>query len=180
MKKCCFIGHREIVVTEKLKNEIKKYLIKLIENENVSIFLFGSKSDFDKLCHEIVTELMQDYSITRLMYTCQSESATLEKDRVSLEQVYNEVAKGKVHIMGFEGEIEHKTKCLSNKASYIERNYAMINDSDYCIFYYNKDYLPKKRKHNKNDLIYYQPNSGTALAFKYAKQKNKQIVNFYK
>ncbi len=68
-----------------------------------------------------------------------------------MEQVYNEVAKDKVHIMGFEGEIEHKTKHISNKASYIERNYAMINDSDYCIFYYNKDYLPKKRKHYKND-----------------------------
>lgn len=59
-------------------------------------------------------------------------------------------------------EIEYKTKYTSGRVSYVERNQAMINDSDYCIFYYDENYQPK---------------SGTALAYTYAKQKKKQIIN---
>ena len=44
--------------------------------------------------------------------------------------------------------------------------------------YYDENYLPPKRKWAKRDLFAYQPNSGTALAYKYAKQKNKILMNF--
>ena len=69
----------------------------------------------------------------------------------------------------------HKTKNTAGRAAYIERNYAMINDSDYCLFYYNKNYLPSQRKYKKRCINYYQPKSGTAIAYKYAKQKSKHI-----
>ena len=29
------------------------------------------------------------------------------------------------------------------KASYVERNQAMINNSNYCVFYYDENYQPK-------------------------------------
>ena len=70
-----------------------------------------------------------------------------------------------------------KTKYVSGKAGYVERNYAMINDSDYCVFYYDEDYLPPKRKRASADISFYQPKSGTDLAYKYAIQKNKVIIN---
>ncbi len=76
-----------------------------------------------------------------------------------------------------EEEFEHKTKYVSGRASYVERNQAMINDSDYCIFYYDENYKPEKRKHSKRNSAYYQPKSGTKLAYNYAKKNNKIIYN---
>lgn len=76
-----------------------------------------------------------------------------------------------------EEEIEHKTKYTSGRVSYVERNQAIINDSDYCIFYYDEKYQPEMRKHSKRCVGYYQPKSGAALAHTYAKQKKKIIIN---
>lgn len=59
----------------------------------------------------------------------------------------------------------------------MERNQAMINDSDYCVFYYDKNYQPEMRKYSKRSIGYYQPKSGTALAYAYAKQKKKIMLN---
>lgn len=75
-------------------------------------------------------------------------------------------------------EFEHKTKYTSGKASYVERNQAMIDNSDYCIFHYNENYKPQPRKQSKRDITYYQPKSGTTIAYKYAKQKKKEILTF--
>ena len=77
----------------------------------------------------------------------------------------------------FDEEYEHNTKCTAGKASYIERNQAMINNSDYCIFYYNENYMPPLRKHSKRSVCTYQPKTGTALAYDYAKQKKNVIIN---
>ena len=56
-KICSFFGHRNIVVTEELKEKVKEIIEDLIVNHNVLTFLFGSRSDFDYLCHLVVTEL---------------------------------------------------------------------------------------------------------------------------
>ena len=52
----------------------------------------------------------------------------------------------------------------------------MIDRSDYCVFYYNPNYLPNMRKVSKQSL-YYQPKSGTKLAYDYAVKKGKSIMN---
>ena len=59
----------------------------------------------------------------------------------------------------------------AGKAAYIERNYEMINKSKYCIVFYDENYVPPKRKHSRKDLIEYQPQSGTKLAYEYAVKK---------
>lgn len=59
------------------------------------------------------------------------------------------------------------------------RNQEMIENSDICVFYYNKDYLPPKRKAPNKLMPDYQPNSGTAIAYAYAVQKRKQIYNMF-
>lgn len=43
-KTCCFFGHRTINETEELKSKLTGILEKLIAEENVDTFLFGSKS----------------------------------------------------------------------------------------------------------------------------------------
>ena len=87
--------------------------------------------------------------------------------------------KEKVDLFCVDEEFEHKTKYTSGKASYVERNQAMIDNSDYCIFYYNENYKPQPRKQSKRDITYYQPKSGTGLAYNYAKQKKKEIINIF-
>ena len=56
-KVCCFIGHREISVTEELKSKLKDIIENLINKENFGIFFFGGFGEFDDLCHEVVTAL---------------------------------------------------------------------------------------------------------------------------
>ena len=53
----------------------------------------------------------------------------------------------------------------------------MINDSDYCVFYYDENYQPEMSKYSKRSIGYYQPKSGTALAYAYAQQKKKIVIN---
>ncbi len=176
---CCFIGHRTIEITEDFIFKLKLFIEDLILNKGYSIFLFGSRSDFDYLCHSIVTELKTKYPyIKRISYTCRSETCTLESEREKWEKIYSYFEKREVHLLGVEEEYEHKTKYMSGKASYVERNFAMIDDSHLCIFYYREDYKPEMRKYSKKSIGYYQPKSGTRLAYQYAIRKKKYIINF--
>ncbi len=177
---CSFLGHMKIDITQELIVRLKTTIEDLILNNNVSIFLFGSNSEFNDLCHKVVTDLMQRYTfIKRVAYTCKSEVCILESERQKWEELYSKSLKEKVHLLGFEEEYEHKTKYVSGRAGYIERNYSMIDDSDYCIFYFDKSYLPPVRKKSKRNVSSYQPKSGTNLAYRYAIQKNKVIINLF-
>ncbi len=49
---CCFIGHREINVTDELKEKLCVVIKRLITEESIDTFLFGSKSQFDDLCYD--------------------------------------------------------------------------------------------------------------------------------
>ena len=178
-KICSFIGHRKINITKEQEEKLKAIIEDFIINKNVSTFLFGSKSEFDSLCHSIVSELKQKYpNIKRIKYTCKSESCLFENEKEKWEKILSKVEKQKISLNAFEKEFEHKTKYTSGKASYIERNFSIIDNSDYCIFYYDENYKPPTRKHKKSDVFEYQPNSGTSLSFNYANQKRKKIINF--
>ena len=169
-KACSFFGHRDVKETANLKARLKSVIVKLIESENVNVFLFGSRSTFDLLCHNIVTNLKTRYpQIQRRAYTCRSETCTLEKERAYWEEIYSHVKKHPVTLLGVEEEIEHKTKWTSGKAQYVERNQAMINDSDFCVFYYDKNYVPLSKS-----------KSGTKIAYEYALRKKKNIINLFK
>ena len=61
-KICSFFGHRKIEITEELRQFLTDRLEKMIVEFNFEKFLFGSLSDFDDLCYEIVTKLKEKYS----------------------------------------------------------------------------------------------------------------------
>ncbi len=169
-KTCSFFGHRNIDINNKLKQKVKKCIKNLIINSNVQTFLFGSKSNFNDLCHLLVSELKEEYpNIKRICYTCKSEGCTLEVERKKREKSYSNFFNQEVQLLGFEEEFEHKTKHKAGKASYIERNQAMIEDSDFCVFYYNENYVPPIKT-----------NSGTKIAYNYALRKNKKVINIFK
>ncbi len=60
-KNCCFLGHRKIDKNETLETELRIVITDLIEDKGIDIFFFGSKSQFDRLCHTIVSDLKKIY-----------------------------------------------------------------------------------------------------------------------
>lgn len=164
-KTCSFIGHRDTEITYALEIKIQNTIEDLIKNHNVLNFLLGSKSNFNTLCHKVVSKLREKYpNIKRVAYTCKSEACILESDLKKWEEIYSQMFKDKVQIFGVEEEYHFKSKYLAGKSSYIERNYAMIDDSDFCVFFYDEKQI---NKHSK----------GTSLAFSYAKRRKKDIIN---
>ena len=152
--KVCFIGHRTIHKNEELTSLLKQTIIELINN-GATTFLFGSKSEFDDLSWEIVTELMEKFPFIKRVYVRSSFQYIDESYLRYLLQFYEETY--------FPPKIEK-----AGKFSYVERNYEMIDNSNYCVFYYNDKYVISTR------------NSGTKIAYDYAVKKKKIIINVYK
>ena len=168
-KACCFIGHRKIEKSVELTQRVRAVINDLIENKGVTTFLFGSRSEFDDLCHSIVTELQKNNpQIKRIMYTSRSEYACMKEEKEERERIARAVTKRDIKYKDYDGAMMSDRLWSAGKASYVERNQDMIDASDYCVFYYNPQYLPPKRKYSKRDVCEYQPKSGTALAYEYA------------
>lgn len=183
-KKCCFVGHRTIVASEELTENLTKTIERLIAEEGVKYFLFGSRSQFDDLCHGIVTELQKEYPhIVRVAYTRRSEYAVKAEEKEKMERTWASVLKTDVKLKDYDAEVQSDRVYSAGKASYVERNQEMIDDSDFCIFYYNEAYQPPKRKRTNRDISTYQPKSGTRLAYEYAVSKskngNKKVINMF-
>ena len=171
-KSCSFFGHRKIEQTAELIEKLDTLIETLIVQKGVTTFLFGSRSEFDTLCHNRVTLLQEKYpQIQRIMYPCRSEYVVKKGEKERLEKGFSELLKRNVAFQEYDGEVVLDRVMRAGKASYIERNQEMINASEYCIFYYNPQYQPPKRKYSKRDLTEYQAKSGTGLAFAYAKGK---------
>lgn len=165
---------------ERVKTELFDVISALIEN-GADTFLFGSRSDFDFLCWEVVTELKKQYPhMKRISYNAPHETAfTSKEERESSERFFSKMVKNEVHYENYEESIYPLKSLKAHKNVYIMRNQEMIECSDVCVFYYNKDYLPPKRKQSKRSVFDHQPKSGTAIAFAYATQKKKIILNVY-
>ena len=174
-KRCCFIGHRTIVLTDELVTNIKNIICRLIVDEGVKYFLFGSRSEFDDLCHRIVTDYQKEYPhIVRVAYTRRSEYAVKKDEKEKMEKSWSSLLKTDVKLKDYDAEVQSDRVYSAGKASYVERNQEMIDASDYCIFYYNEAYQPPQRKRANRDLTSYQPKSGTRIAYEYAVQKSKK------
>jgi len=163
-KTCCFFGHRKIDETAELKNNLYEIMENLIVSEKVDTFLFGSKSQFDDLCHKIVTEMKEKYPQIKRIYVRSAFQHIPDWYEDSLLNYY-------------EGTYFPKHMGNAGKASYVERNQEMINHSKFCVVYYDENYLPPRRKSSRRDLFDYQPKSGTEIAYKYARKKGCEIIN---
>ena len=149
---CCFIGHRTINETEELKLKLCEIIEKLIVEENVNTFLFGSKSRFNDLCHELVTQIKEKYPHIKRTY--------VRAEYLDIDESY------KSYLLENYEDTYYPEKIIgSGRAAYVERNYEMINKSRFCIFYYDEQNAPTTRK------------SGTKIALDYAIKQGKQIIN---
>jgi len=165
--KACFIGHRTIEKTNKLIVSLREIIVTLINN-GVTTFLFGSMSEFDNLSWEIITELKKKHPFIKRVY--------IRSAFPHISKTYEEYILKSYEETYFPSKIEKAGKC-----SYIKRNYEMIDNSTYCIFYYNENYNPPPKSPAKNNLsLQKKQNSGTKIAYRYALKKKKEIINLYK
>ncbi len=148
---CCFVGHRTIKVTEELKLSLYETIEKLIAENSVDTFLFGSKSRFNDQCLETVTKLKEKYPQIKRIYV-RAEYPNISED-------YKNYLLENYEVTYYPEKIKN-----SGKAAYVERNYEMIDNSRYCIFYYDEGSAPTARK------------SGTKIALDYAVKKGKQMI----
>ena len=163
---CCFFGHRKIKETEELKSRLYDTVEELIRDCKVETFFFGSKSEFDDLCFDIVSELKEKYPHIQRIYV-RSAFADIDEDYTNyLLEMYEDTY--------FPEKIRK-----SGKASYVERNQEMINNSKFCVVYYDENYLPPRRRNSRRDLTDYQPKSGTKIAYDYAVKKELTIINVF-
>lgn len=148
---CCFFGHRTINETEELRTKITEAVERLITYENVDTFLFGSKSRFDSLCLELVTKLKEKYPHIKRVYVRAEYPHISEYYRNYLLECYEDTY--------------YPEKILnSGRAAYVERNYEMVDNSRFCVVYYDEQNVPATRK------------SGTGTALDYAIKKQKHII----
>ena len=150
-KTCCFFGHRKINETEELKSKLVEIIEKLIVDEKVDTFLFGSKSRFNSLCLELVSEIKEKYPHIKRVYVRAEYPYISERYKKYLLESYEDTYYPE-HIIG------------SGRAAYVERNYVMINKSKFCIVYYDEPNAPTTRK------------SGTKIALDYAIKHKKEII----
>ena len=152
------------MASAELKGKIKIMVEDLIVKEGVDTFIFGSKSQFDDLCHTVVTELQKEHkNLRRIAYLCRHETGCLVGAGMNLSQKIKRFIGKEIAVK----EYEEIKKCdrvnNAGRASYVERNQWMIDDSDVIIIRFDED-----RKTDKQ--------SGTAIAYAYAERKNKKVL----
>lgn len=160
----CFIGHRKISVEESFKEHLANLIKALISEKDFDTFLFGSRSQFDELCLETVSELKYDYPHIRRIYVRAAYPYIDSAYEAYLLKFYDATY--------IPDKIEN-----AGKAAYVERNEYMIDKADVCIFYYNENYRPPLKPATKKRIFSFQPKSGTKIAYDYAVQKKKTIIN---
>ncbi len=135
----CFIGHRTVNNPEQVKSKLLDVLSALIA-EGANTFIFGSRSEFDFLCWEVITALKEKYpEIKRISYNAPHEAAfTSKEEREQYERFFSQAMKREVHYADYEETVDSQKAIKANKNTYIMRNQEMIDASDVCIFYYNK------------------------------------------
>lgn len=148
-----FIGHRTINNTEALKDKLKRIVENLIVNENADTFLFGSKSEFNTLCYEVVTELQAKYNLIRRVYVRADHEFISDEYKRYLLTLY---------------EFTYFPKIVQGAGalSYVKRNQSMINKCDVVVAYYDDQYIPPTKT-----------KSGTQMAVIYAIKNHKKIIN---
>ena len=150
---CCVLGHREICETEELREQLSRVIEELITCERVDTFLFGSKSRFNRLCYELVTQKQQEFPYIKRIYVRAEFPVISEDYRRYLLEIYEET-------------YYPEDLTGAGRTVYIKRNTEMIDRSHFCLFYYDPAYRPKGRK------------SGTKIGLDYAVKRKKRIFIF--
>ena len=146
MKLCTFTGHAILYDDEKIiKQKLKKEIIDLIENEEVTTFYSGGKGDFDFLCAKTLKEFKKYYPYIKSYLIL----SYIPKEKDSYKSLlYNEM---------FDESIYPDIEKTPPRFAISKRNEWMINNSDFLIAYVDHSWggaaktleYAQKKKHIK-------------------------------
>lgn len=162
-----FIGHRKLQFNSNFRLQLKKLILTLIDDRNTNTFLFGSRSDFNDLCLEIVTEIQKERPNIKRVYV-RAEYPFINKD-------YEDYL-----LKSYDATYFPENVVDAGKAAYVKRNFHMIDKADLCIFYYDKNYKPPLKPAARGRITREQPKSGTKVAYEYSVKQQKEIINLFK
>ena len=143
-KICSLFGHRQFSVSQAKKEDVKKEIVRLIENEGVNVFYLGGKGIFDEFCATYIFELKKKYPhIKSFLIIAYLNEKMSEYDEDRIKKIYN-------------GTIYPDIEKVPLKFAILKRNEWMINRSSLCLFYLNwswggayKTFEVAKRKHKR-------------------------------
>lgn len=153
--KVAFIGHQKIKKTKAVRERLTKTIEDLIVNESADTFLFGSGSEFNNLCYEIVTQLKKDYPQIRRVY--------VRAEYEHIDKTYNGYL-----LTLYEAIVSAPNVYGAGVLSYIKCNHAVVDLCDILVVFYHENDSPTETK------------DGTCLALAYAQRMDKRLINVYK
>ena len=122
-----------------MKDNVSETVERLIVKEGFDTFLFGSRSQFDELCHIVVTELKEKYpNIQRIAYLCKHETECFAGAGMKMKQQINKITGQDVYVPEYEDIKKSDRVNSAGRASYVERNYWMIDESC-CVAFFLRD-----------------------------------------
>ncbi len=158
---CCFCGHREVENEEAVATMLRDLIERLITEEHIDTFLFGSVSRFNTICYFAVTEAKKKHPHIRRVYVRAEYPYISEEYLAFLLERYERTC-FPPQMIG------------AGRAVYAERNRHMIDESRICVMYYDPAYIPEGRGSHAS-----KRRSGTAAAWAYAMKRGIRVVNLH-
>ena len=175
MKRCAIFGPRICKLTNDEMKNLELFIEKLIIKIGVTVFLFGTNSEFTDICYDIISKKQERFkSIIRVLYPCRENEGIKKCEKEQYQKLYSRLFKKDITVQDYDEIIDMRHIFNAGKSVYYQRNVKMVDECDCSLFYYQNDYKPPKRKYSKNS-IFYQPKSGTKLILDYAVKKKKKI-----
>ena len=151
-KTCCFTGHRRILpsVEKDLKRDLRREVVRLIEEDGVTRFLSGGALGFDTLAAETVLELVDAYPDVKLVIVRPCVDQTrgwglkdVERYALILRRASDVVTVAHTYYPG----------CMQ------ERNRYLVDHADVCLCFLEDD------------------TGGTAYTVRYAERAGIPVIN---
>ncbi len=148
---CCFTGHRHIPIEQKEDLTLRlETVIKMLFTSGVTQYYAGGALGFDMMAAETVLKLKKHESNVRLslILPCQNQAKYWQLSDVKKYDAIKNLA----------DEVIFTSQNYSKACMHI-RNRALVDKSDICVCYLEKD------------------TGGTAYTVNYARSKNRRIIN---
>lgn len=132
MNTCSFVGHSDLrseknLLKNNLRLELREEIKKMVEENNVTMFLNGGMGDFDDLCAETVHEVTYLKKEIKSYLVCPYLTKNLEINKEHFEHLFSKIFIPK--------ELRNKEYSPSLIP---KRNQIMMEVSDYVIAYVGK------------------------------------------
>ena len=137
----------EIIPTFKIQTELDKIIEELIFDKDCHYFVFGKFSAFTDYCRNQVGKYRFRHNVRKIFFKSNLNWTTIEEDKF-LDANYDRI-------------YTPKTYTDYSKDYSIEREYELIKEADFIVFYND----------NSDDFV--------KSLFEFAKSLDKQIINVY-